>query len=93
MEEELVHLYVISAIRVGGKCGLAGTEVIHACIMFSQGIGSDNVPWRFTNVNQDFALCETYPQVLVVPSACSDEDIRSVAAFRSKGRLPVSDSV
>ena len=59
--------------------------------MFSQGVGSDNVPWRFTTVNQEFGLCETYPQVLVVPSACSDDDIRSVAGFRSKGRLPVSD--
>jgi len=27
LEEELVHLYVISAIRLGGKCGLAGTGI------------------------------------------------------------------
>ena len=55
-----------------------------------QGVGSDNVPWHFTTANQDFSLCETYPKVLAVPSSCSDEEIRSVAAFRSKGRLPVS---
>ena len=55
-----------------------------------QGVGSDNVPWHFTTANHNFTLCETYPKVLAVPSSCSDEDIRSVAAFRSKGRLPVS---
>lgn len=28
MEEELVHLYVMSAISLGGKYGLAGTELL-----------------------------------------------------------------
>lgn len=53
------------------------------------GVGSENVPWRLTSLNQDFSLCETYPRTLGVPAAASDDDLRAVAQFRSKGRIPV----
>ncbi len=53
-------------------------------------MGTENVPWRVSHVNNDFGLCETYPSVLGVPSAASDEDLKLVAQFRSKGRIPVS---
>ncbi len=55
-----------------------------------QRLDSGNVPWRISTINQDYSLCETYPPILGVPAACSDEEIRAVAQFRSKGRLPVS---
>lgn len=44
--------------------------------------------WRETELNHAFALCPTYPQVLLVPAACSDDVVREVAEFRSKQRLP-----
>ena len=34
-------------------------------------------------------ICETYPLELVIPSATTDLELRRVAAYRSKGRLPV----
>lgn len=45
--------------------------------------------WRITNVNQNFELCETYPRKLCVPSFVTDEELKLVAQFRSKSRLPV----
>ena len=45
--------------------------------------------WKITKVNEKYDLCDTYPSVLVVPVNASEEDLRAVAAFRSRGRLPV----
>ncbi|RNA15125.1 Myotubularin-related [Brachionus plicatilis] len=50
------------------------------------GIGDQ---WRMSNANQNFELCETYPRKLCVPSFVTDEELRLVAQFRSKNRLPV----
>eukprot|EP01031_Cornospumella_fuschlensis_P031282 gene31282-37809_t len=49
----------------------------------------ENSYWRVSQSNALFKLCGTYPQVLVTPSAVSDEDLGVVASFRSGGRLPV----
>lgn len=46
-------------------------------------------PLRFTNVNQNFELCSSYPRILVVPASISDSQLIKVAAFRSKGRIPI----
>ncbi|KAI1280754.1 Myotubularin-related protein 2 [Halotydeus destructor] len=45
--------------------------------------------WKITKVNEKYELCDTYPSVLAVPSGATEEDLRSVAAFRSRGRIPV----
>lgn len=49
----------------------------------------DVSPWRISPINWDYSLCETYPRLLVVPASVSDEDIKQVKQFRSKGRIPV----
>ena len=48
---------------------------------------SPNV-WRIKK-NEGFQLCDTYPYLLIVPYFASDDLLRKVANFRSKGRLPV----
>ena len=48
----------------------------------------DGCPWRISNANQDFKLCATYPKMLVVPAALSDQELVAVANFRSGQRLP-----
>lgn len=45
--------------------------------------------WRFTKSNAKYELCDTYPPLLVVPSAATDEDLKQIAQFRSRGRIPV----
>ncbi|XP_074651370.1 phosphatidylinositol-3,5-bisphosphate 3-phosphatase MTMR2-like [Tubulanus polymorphus] len=52
-------------------------------------MGIPNDSWRITRANENYELCDTYPQILSVPATATDEDVRHVAAFRSRGRLPV----
>jgi hypothetical protein len=53
-----------------------------------QGLNSAASRWRATVLNNSYELCSTYPEVLYVPAAISDEDVQEVATFRSKQRLP-----
>eukprot|EP01105_Mastigella_eilhardi_P025765 TRINITY_DN7114_c0_g1_i3.p1 TRINITY_DN7114_c0_g1~~TRINITY_DN7114_c0_g1_i3.p1 ORF type:complete len:738 (+),score=177.91 TRINITY_DN7114_c0_g1_i3:351-2564(+) len=50
---------------------------------------SPNGTWKVTHANQKFGLCRTYPPLLVVPAAVADADLKAVAAFRAKSRVPV----
>lgn len=52
--------------------------------------GIPNESWRITKVNDHYDLCDTYPSTLVVPVNMPDEELKRVAAFRAKGRIPVS---
>ncbi|KAG5519335.1 hypothetical protein PMAC_001960 [Pneumocystis sp. 'macacae'] len=54
-----------------------------------QGVGTRTKKWRITDINKNYALCSTYPSLLVVPSKISDSVIRYASKFRSKGRFPV----
>lgn len=50
----------------------------------------DDLPvWRISAVNADYRLCNTYPQLLVVPRKISDDELVLVSHFRSGHRLPV----
>uniref|UniRef100_A0A8C6WTY9 Myotubularin n=1 Tax=Neogobius melanostomus TaxID=47308 RepID=A0A8C6WTY9_9GOBI len=51
--------------------------------------GLPNNKWRISFINKSYELCDTYPTVLAVPYKCKDEDLRRVAAFRSRARIPV----
>jgi hypothetical protein len=44
--------------------------------------------WRDCILNREYRLCATYPSFVVVPAAISDDEVREVTKFRSKGRLP-----
>lgn len=44
--------------------------------------------WRISSANSQYTLCSTYPSLLIVPKLITDEDLISVAAFRSGQRLP-----
>lgn len=45
--------------------------------------------WRISKVNEKYDFCDSYPQVLAVPAQATDEELTAVAAFRSRGRIPV----
>ncbi|EPY77496.1 myotubularin-related protein 9 isoform 1 [Camelus ferus] len=45
--------------------------------------------WRLSYVNKEFAVCPSYPPIVIVPRAIDDEALRKVAAFRHGGRFPV----
>ena len=44
--------------------------------------------YRLVSLNSDFSLCASYPRHLVVPSGISDAEIRTIASYRSQGRMP-----
>ncbi|CAF1221158.1 unnamed protein product [Adineta ricciae] len=48
----------------------------------------DTYPWRLTEINRQYKLCTSYPELCVVPSSISDEEIGEVAKFRSYRRFP-----
>ncbi|KAJ8282025.1 hypothetical protein COCON_G00045440 [Conger conger] len=52
-----------------------------------QGLPNDK--WRITFLNQQYELCDTYPTILMVPYKATEEDLRKVATFRSRCRIPV----
>lgn len=53
-------------------------------------LGVDNNPaWRVTAINANWDVCDTYPKMLAVPAAISDEMLIRVARYRSRGRLPI----
>lgn len=54
-----------------------------------QLLASETEDWRLSEVNQDFSVCQSYPQVVTVPKSIDDESLRKVAAFRQGGRFPV----
>nr|XP_053773110.1 myotubularin isoform X4 [Desmodus rotundus] len=51
--------------------------------------GLPNHHWRITFINKCYDLCDTYPALLVVPFRATDEDLKRVATFRSRNRIPV----
>ncbi|XP_042690066.1 myotubularin-related protein 9-like isoform X1 [Centrocercus urophasianus] len=54
-----------------------------------QQIATQTTQWRLSDVNQDFAVCPTYPPAVIVPAAVSEETLRRAARFRQGGRFPV----
>lgn len=52
-----------------------------------QGLPTES--WKITKINENYEFCDTYPAILAVPAAASDDDLRSVASFRSRNRIPV----
>ncbi|CAG0900287.1 unnamed protein product [Darwinula stevensoni] len=58
-------------------------------LRFAHKQGLPNESWRITRINDSYDICESYPSVWGVPSAASDDDLKAVASFRSRGRLPI----
>ncbi|XP_016121008.1 myotubularin-like, partial [Sinocyclocheilus grahami] len=50
--------------------------------------GVPNSEWRVTFINKNYELCDTYPTILVVPYKATEEDLKRVATFRSRCRIP-----
>ncbi|XP_006627902.3 myotubularin-related protein 2 [Lepisosteus oculatus] len=65
-----------------------GWKVYDAIVEYKRQ-GLPNESWRITKVNDHYELCDTYPAALVVPVNIPDEELKRVAVFRAKGRIPV----
>ncbi|KAJ1432810.1 Myotubularin-like phosphatase domain-containing protein [Ochromonadaceae sp. CCMP2298] len=54
-----------------------------------QRLRVQDLDWRLSDLNSGYALCPSYPSVLVFPGALSDDEICGASMDRSKRRLPV----
>ncbi|PRP80936.1 myotubularin-related protein 2-like [Planoprotostelium fungivorum] len=52
------------------------------------GVGKEGNKWKFCYDNNKYQLCDTYPKIIVVPSQATEDMLKEVANFRSKGRIP-----
>uniref|UniRef100_UPI003AB02F1B phosphatidylinositol-3,5-bisphosphate 3-phosphatase MTMR2-like isoform X1 n=1 Tax=Centroberyx gerrardi TaxID=166262 RepID=UPI003AB02F1B len=50
--------------------------------------GLPNESWTISKMNSSYEVCDTYPSILVIPTSIKDEDIKRVAVFRAKHRIP-----
>lgn len=76
------------AFEYQGKYPVNGWTVYEPIAEYKrQGLPTES--WKISKINEHYELCDTYPAILAVPAAASDEDLRAVACFRSRGRIPV----
>ncbi|XP_041054832.1 myotubularin-related protein 2 isoform X2 [Carcharodon carcharias] len=52
-------------------------------------MGLPNESWKLSRINDNYELCDTYPAILVVPENVPDDELKKVATFRSRNRIPV----
>ncbi|EPX73050.1 myotubularin family phosphatidylinositol-3-phosphatase [Schizosaccharomyces octosporus yFS286] len=58
------------------------------------GVGNSNsaegagTNWRLTKINENYLECQSYPQILAVPTNVSDSVIHYGCKYRSKNRFP-----
>uniref|UniRef100_A0A8C4N844 phosphatidylinositol-3,5-bisphosphate 3-phosphatase n=1 Tax=Eptatretus burgeri TaxID=7764 RepID=A0A8C4N844_EPTBU len=62
---------------------------VHDAVAEYRHMGLPNEGWRLSRVNERYELCDSYPSLLVVPAAITDEELRRVANFRARNRIPV----
>uniref|UniRef100_UPI00398EBF29 phosphatidylinositol-3,5-bisphosphate 3-phosphatase MTMR2 isoform X1 n=2 Tax=Pristiophorus japonicus TaxID=55135 RepID=UPI00398EBF29 len=52
-------------------------------------MGLPNESWKLSRINDNYELCDTYPAILVVPENVPEDELKKVATFRSRSRIPV----
>ncbi|XP_062507108.1 myotubularin-related protein 6-like [Corticium candelabrum] len=51
-------------------------------------MGIPNDYWHYSPLNENYKLCQTYPEWLYVPSGVSEEVVNGSAKFRSRESVP-----
>ncbi|XP_065107130.1 phosphatidylinositol-3,5-bisphosphate 3-phosphatase MTMR3 isoform X1 [Paramisgurnus dabryanus] len=77
-EEKVLH---------DGICRAGGHEQRFKSEMERMGFHTHSA-WRISNINNNYRLCASYPEQILVPAAVTDQQLENVAAFRSWKRIP-----
>ncbi|KAG8588048.1 hypothetical protein GDO81_005859 [Engystomops pustulosus] len=56
---------------------------------FYHKLKAETDAWRLSDVNENFKVCPSYPEKIIVPLSCSDNSLKRAAAFRQGRRFPV----
>ncbi|XP_055857757.1 myotubularin-related protein 2 [Episyrphus balteatus] len=78
----------IFAFNYTERFGQNGWDIYDSVAEYSR-LGVPNELWRISKVNANYAVSDSYPAVWAVPSCASDELLKKVGVFRSKGRIPI----
>jgi myotubularin-related protein 1/2 len=54
------------------------------------GMDAGKSPWLISDINMNYELCDTYPQILCVPSMMSAAELHKISEFRSRHRVRIS---
>ena len=78
-------------MKFKGKNITNGWKIYDPIIEFSrQGVTEDNdLGLRYCYINKNFQICSTYPEFLIEPKDISDEELKQISTYRSKGRIPI----
>ncbi|KAF7706371.1 hypothetical protein HF521_019625 [Silurus meridionalis] len=52
-------------------------------------MGLPNESWTISKINSNYEVCDTYPALLVIPTSIKEDELKRVASFRAKHRIPV----
>ncbi|XP_051564332.1 myotubularin-related protein 1-like isoform X1 [Myxocyprinus asiaticus] len=52
-------------------------------------MGLPNESWTINKSNINYEVCNTYPALFVTPTSIKDDEIKRMASFRAKHRIPV----
>jgi myotubularin-related protein 6/7/8 len=55
---------------------------------YRQGIKSDDPKLAYCGLNRKFAICQTYPEDVIIPRAFPEEELRDASNYRTKHRFP-----
>ena len=75
--EEVVHGFEYDARREYARMGIG-----------EKAADGPGAAWRLSYINHDYGYSSTYPHVLCVPRAVSDNLLKYGGAFRSRARIP-----
>ncbi|XP_073521794.1 myotubularin-related protein 9-like [Phyllobates terribilis] len=56
---------------------------------FYHKLKNETDAWRLSGVNENFKVCPSYPEKIIVPASCSDNNLKRAASFRQSRRFPV----
>jgi hypothetical protein len=52
-----------------------------------QRLGFESAKWRWSSANEKYGLTDTFPASILAPAHLDDENLQSIADFRSRGRM------
>ncbi|KAJ8920453.1 hypothetical protein NQ315_005321 [Exocentrus adspersus] len=63
--------------------------VVYEPIAELKRMGVNNDMWKISKINEQYEICDSYPAVWAVPAQATDDELKIVANYRSRGRIPV----
>uniref|UniRef100_A0A6B2KZQ4 Myotubularin phosphatase domain-containing protein n=1 Tax=Arcella intermedia TaxID=1963864 RepID=A0A6B2KZQ4_9EUKA len=87
-QQEMASILIAFKRNEAGLKVDEGWNVYKAHLEYAR-LGLPNGFWVTSDVNEEYSLCDTYPNVLAVPKILDDAQLMAATKERSRGRIPV----